>query len=90
MQDTDDPRLCAHMFGIRTQCQKCFMDTAEQKTQQELPVVVYDVIEFVRQGEDHMVIGNPFDQFCIALHLPFFSRGDWQHGQERMEGIHQT
>ena len=71
VENGDTPDLSPEMFGIVCELGKGFGDRTEEKIVQELAVHRDQGIEFRRDREDHMEIGNG-QEVLLACLDPFF------------------
>lgn len=75
MQYRNDAWCSPHILLVLTQCDQSLRSTGEKEIVQKFLVFIYEVIEFMRNCEDDVVIGDPFDQFGLTLHDPLFLQG---------------
>lgn len=75
MEDRDDPGLRSKELRVGAQGEQRLLHTFKLQIQEDLQIRLDQRPEIMRDSEYDMKVGNPFDQFRVALQLPLLFQG---------------
>lgn len=70
MEDRDDPGLRSKELRVGAQGEQRLLHTFKLQIQEDLQIRLDQRPEIMRDSEYDMKVGDPFDQFRVALQLP--------------------
>ena len=75
MEDRDDPGLRSKELRVGAQGEQRLLHTFKLQIQEDLQIRLDQRPEIMRDSEYDMKVGDPFDQFRVALQLPLLFQG---------------
>ena len=70
MKDCHNPGGSAHVFSVTAKGDESVRGGRKKKLVQGFRIIKDQRIQLVWKGEDHMIVGDPGDQFSVSLHHP--------------------